>query len=553
MVYHTHFKNAHSLVGYEQDARLLRRVLPTLGFTFVLDMKNVPADTMLVALREKAHHFSFEMYDMLLVVLMSHGWTESIIGNDDEHMRLDELFSLFTHANCPTLKHKPKCFVIQACRGSHHMPVAAAGTFALSADFLFAYPQPLGYVSYVPVGGSDYIQTLGRVLREQHKSEHFVDILTNVASQMPGDRYASSFTTQLQKKLYLHPPGAEEQMTDEMKERIRKDRIRAEGLKVLICFGPDMDILESTLKKVFPKRLVFSVQEDGVHFRVLSTAAEVQAGVAQELPGYNINVRKEGEHLILYNIDPGTAYGVSVPLYEVPPAEPLYDVPPRLPPRRPRRHPKQSPRPTNAVRILCKLGMEVEEAKKQVREGKIDLLPYRDNITDASVMALADHCPGLTWISVRKSNHITDASVIALANRCHGLTTIILSYCENITDASVMALAERCPGLTRIGLYGCTRITDASVMALADTCPGLTLIGLTECTNITDVSVTALAENCPRLNVIGLNGCTLLTDASVTTLAEHCPGLTLIDLTRCTHITERAKQVLREKGVDVRG
>ena len=106
--------------------------------------------------------------------------------------------------------------------------------------------------------------------------------------------------------------------------------------------------------------------------------------------------------------------------------------PPARRPRRaePRRQPKQSPRPKNAVRILCKLGMKLVEAKKQVSEGEIDLSTQSDNVTDVSVMALAEHCPQLTNIYLDGCTLLTDVSVTALAEHCPGLRYIYLNGCH---------------------------------------------------------------------------------------------------------------------------
>ena len=183
--------------------------------------------------------------------------------------------------------------------------------------------------------------------------------------------------------------------------------------------------------------------------------------------------------------------------------------------------------PEAALHILKQLGVGEAEAKKQVTEGKINLNPVRAKVTDASVTALAQHCPGLT--------------------------TIGLWDCSNITDTSVTALAQNCPGLTEIYLRYCSNITDASVTALAQHCPVLTYINLVNCSNITDTSVTALAQYCPGLTTINLHYCHKITDASITALAQHCPGLTKMDLNYCSMITYTAKQLLRDKGVNVNG
>lgn len=55
-------------------------------------------------------------------------------------------------------------------------------------------------------------------------------------------------------------------------------------------------------------------------------------------------------------------------------------------------------------------------------------------------------------------------------------TNVIFGGCVQLTDASVMALAEHCPHVTTIYFDNCQRVTDASMLALEERCPYLTNI-----------------------------------------------------------------------------
>ena len=70
------------------------------------------------------------------------------------------------------------------------------------------------------------------------------------------------------------------------------------------------------------------------------------------------------------------------------------------------------------LKVLIELGINEVEAKKQLAEGKINLYPVRKKVTDTSVTALAEHCSGLTLISLGGCSKITDTSITALANNC---------------------------------------------------------------------------------------------------------------------------------------
>jgi hypothetical protein len=120
------------------------------------------------------------------------------------------------------------------------------------------------------------------------------------------------------------------------------------------------------------------------------------------------------------------------------------------------------------------------------------------SITDIALIALATNCAGLRKINLSYCSSITNAGIIALAN-CVGLEVISLSnMSRNITDTSVIAIADNCGGLRSIDLSGCRNITDAAIIALADGCVGLVWISMALCDNITDAAIIALA-NCDYL------------------------------------------------------
>ena len=55
--------------------------------------------------------------DSLLVAILTHGSEEMVYGVDGEPVSMFEVFQPFTSERCPALHHKPKFFIINACRG----------------------------------------------------------------------------------------------------------------------------------------------------------------------------------------------------------------------------------------------------------------------------------------------------------------------------------------------------------------------------------------------------------------------------------------------------
>ena len=57
----------------------------------------------------------------------------------------------------------------------------------------------------------------------------------------------------------------------------------------------------------------------------------------------------------------------------------------------------------------------------------------------------------------------------------------------------MVALVEHCPGLTSVDLEGCEKLTGAALKALAEHCPGLSSVNLGNCGNLTDAAAVAFA------------------------------------------------------------
>ncbi len=148
-------------------------------------------------------------------------------------------------------------------------------------------------------------------------------------------------------------------------------------------------------------------------------------------------------------------------------------------------------------------------------------------VTDAGVLALAQHCPQLRTLGLERTQ-LTDAGVLALAQHCPQLLALRLGE-TRVTDAGVLALAQHCPQLQTLDLWD-AKVTDAGVLALAQHCPRLQTLRLDQ-TRVTDAGVLALAQHCPQLQVLGL-GSTQVTDAGVRAVVQYLSRLRFLSLDR---------------------
>lgn len=117
------------------------------------------------------------LFTAFVMIVMSHGGeNDCILGIDGNSTNVKELMMQFQETSCPSLKNKPKVFIIQTCRGSsdglpadnvRSQAVPSTSTQAddelrefsfdstlprsvvpTEADFLLAFATVPGYVSY---------------------------------------------------------------------------------------------------------------------------------------------------------------------------------------------------------------------------------------------------------------------------------------------------------------------------------------------------------------------------------------------------------------------
>ena len=97
------------------------------------------------------------------------------------------------------------------------------------------------------------------------------------------------------------------------------------------------------------------------------------------------------------------------------------------------------------------------------------------------------------------SESITDEELATVLTNCDHITSLHLSWCQNITNAGLAAIAQHCTKLTDLDLSG-TNITDAGLIAIAENCHKLTYLNLTG-TNITDAATVQLFAALPHCNI----------------------------------------------------
>ena len=225
--------------GSEVDVRTLRELFSWLRFEV-----DVVEDLEGQAMRDCLKRYTEidqRNNDCFVACLMSHGEEDDIIlGTDDVGIKLDDVCSMFSNRNCTTLAGKPKCFLVQACRGpaidqglvvrdAPGRSCQATGegdtqpfeqwkaefhaneAIADRADIIVANATVKGYVSYRnTVNGSRFVNSVDEVFRERAYYQDLLDMLTAVNGKVNetgglGTKQVSEGRSTLTKKLYFWP------------------------------------------------------------------------------------------------------------------------------------------------------------------------------------------------------------------------------------------------------------------------------------------------------------------------------------------------------------
>ncbi|KAH7661863.1 F-box and leucine-rich repeat protein 2/20 [Dioscorea alata] len=97
-----------------------------------------------------------------------------------------------------------------------------------------------------------------------------------------------------------------------------------------------------------------------------------------------------------------------------------------------------------------------------------------------SIASLAN----LRFLDLCGAQNLSDEGLSCIA-KCKNLVSLNLTWCVRITDTGVLALAQGCPSLEFLSLFGIVGVTDASLEALSKSCSNtLTTLDVNGCIGI---------------------------------------------------------------------
>ncbi len=158
------------------------------------------------------------------------------------------------------------------------------------------------------------------------------------------------------------------------------------------------------------------------------------------------------------------------------------------------------------------------------------------NITDQSLMLIAERYPWIESLSFQGSHNITDKGLHFLAERCTSLVSVNLNACPKITDDGVIPLLERNPKLRKV-MIAETSISDKTLFVLAKM-KDLDAINLSSLRRIGNPGLFSLANGCRSIQFLILTGVEDLSREAVVNFSTKCSKLRTFNVSMCKQFTE---------------
>ncbi|XP_050323536.1 uncharacterized protein LOC126755188 [Bactrocera neohumeralis] len=188
--------------GSDYDAKLIKETL--LKYKLNVDTKKNPTVNNIKDTIRKLTTKNFKNYSCLVIVILSHGSANDSIAATDGVYNLNEVI-LYPILDIPTLKDKPKIFIIQACKGDlvpGEYKTDAYTTRGPPTEILKCYSTFEGYVSYRTDSGSPFVQALCDEIKLKGDNTNIEQLMKNAIATVKtktGSKQVPSMTTTLTK------------------------------------------------------------------------------------------------------------------------------------------------------------------------------------------------------------------------------------------------------------------------------------------------------------------------------------------------------------------
>ena len=140
-------------------------------------------------------------------------------------------------------------------------------------------------------------------------------------------------------------------------------------------------------------------------------------------------------------------------------------------------------------------------------------------------------CPSLTSITIQ-SEYMTDEQLCGILKLCPNLQIFIIA-CPLVSDATILALSQHCLKLTLIAILGPSQVTSAAPLT------GFTLLRYIDAqAEVTGETLLAFSVNCKYLKTVILRRCIGILCNDVLRFIGSCPSLRKLTIGGCWNVEE---------------
>ena len=181
----------------------------------------------------------------------------------------------------------------------------------------------------------------------------------------------------------------------------------------------------------------------------------------------------------------------------------------------------------------------------------IGRLPLLD---DSAEMAFAQvhHLSRLGILDVSYSENVTDASMIAVAQHCRMLEMLDLSGCKLLTDNTFMSFGTSCPRIWALKLKLCPLVTNQGFAMLTASMRQLRILDIACNETVEPSGFGSLLKSIPTLQRLTIAGCSKLGDSAIAMITQYARRLRYLNMSSCQGVSMASLMELVHELTDLR-
>lgn len=192
--------------------------------------------------------------------------------------------------------------------------------------------------------------------------------------------------------------------------------------------------------------------------------------------------------------------------------------------------------------LLLNAGIVVPEEVSLLHQGRLNLSPLRNDLTDGLLLAIVAMTGSkLTTLNLTNCHRLSSRGVLAVWLHCPKLVRVSLQGCWNLDNLALATLGKSpcATTLQDLDLSHCSRITAKAFEDFNGTPLALTRLNLSYCKGLDDKTWPALMQFSKSLRHLQLRRCMGITDASFEAIfGMKFNALESVDLSECPFLTD---------------